>query len=531
MSITRRDFVKVGASAAALASVPRPLRAQFGGVAQEVPPIQDPRVKELASRALDAARSAGASYADVRLSYTWERTFIGHRGNRPMEGVETLAGGVRALVNGYWGFASGPVWSADEMARLGREAAHQAQTNALGKPREVALAPTSKVLDGHWVMPVKSDPFDVFPGEVLDLLEGLRIHTARDAEATLIRRDAIFQRQETAFGSTDGSYCTQRTYRTSSNLGVGVKHAGKQETRFLNIVTPAGLGWEHLREAPLRDAITRLVAEMKEDLAMPVKPVDVGRYDIVFDAKSVADVVDETLGVATQLDRALGYEANAGGTSWLNDPVAMRGTQQVGAPILKITGNRSEAGGCATVKWDGEGVPPEDFALVNNGVLADFQTTRETAAWMKTQSGALRSHGCAGAPSALEPALTHTPNLILAPGREAGEFNDLVADLRTGIAVKDVELDMDFQQLNGYAIGRFYDVKQGKRVARLAGAGILFRSPELWKGLLRLGGSESARRYGAISSKGEPSQLTYHSVTAVPAVFKQLTVVDVTRKA
>jgi len=528
---TRRDFVKAGVSVAAIAAIPRPILAQLGLQPESGLPIQDPRVKELSMRAIEAARSAGAGYADVRLSYTWTRTFAG---GPPAQG-ETLAAGVRALVAGYWGFASGPVWSADEMARLGREAANQAKTNSLGKPRDAALAPMPAVVNGHWVMPVKIDPFEVFPGEVLDLIEGLRIYTARDPAAALLRREVMFHRQETAFCSTEGSYCTQRTYRTASNLEFHVRHAGEEGIRLLDLLTPAGLGWEHIREAPLRDAITRLIAEMKEDLAMPAKPIDVGRYDVVFDAKGVADLVDETLGVATQLDRALGYEANAGGTSWLNDPVAMRGTQQIGAPSLTITGNRSEAGGCATVKWDGEGAAPDEFKLVSGGILADFQTTRETAIWMKSrttgQSDTIRSHGCASAPSALEPALTHTPNLALVPGRDARGFDGLVADVQTGIAVKDIGLDMDFQQLNGYAIGRFYDVKKGKRVARLTGAGILFRAPELWKGLLGLGGPASARRFGAVSAKGEPAQATFHSVTAVPAAFKQLTVVDVTRKA
>ncbi|HEU4588165.1 MAG TPA: TldD/PmbA family protein, partial [Gemmatimonadales bacterium] len=79
--------------------------------------------------------------------------------------------------------------------------------------------------------------------------------------------------------------------------------------------------------------------------------------------------------------------------------------------------------------------------------------------------------------------------------------------------------------------GRFYAVKRGKRVAVLNGAGILFRAPELWKGLFGLGGRESAHRFGMAASKGEPAQATYHSVTAVPAAFRQLTLVDVLRKA
>ena len=68
-------------------------------------------------------------------------------------------------------------------------------------------------------------------------------------------------------------------------------------------------------------------------------------------------------------------------------------------------------------------------------------------------------------------------------------------------------------------------------MAKLANAGLLFRAPELWQGVLALGGAASRRRYGRSATKGEPAQETYHSVTAPPAVFKQLTLIDVTRKA
>ncbi|HEY9450981.1 MAG TPA: TldD/PmbA family protein, partial [Gemmatimonadaceae bacterium] len=100
-----------------------------------------------------------------------------------------------------------------------------------------------------------------------------------------------------------------------------------------------------------------------------------------------------------------------------------------------------------------------------------------------------------------------------------------------GIAVRGMGADMDFQSSSGLGTGRVYEVRGGKRVARLNGAGFLFRSTELWKGLKVLGGAESLRRFGLSASKGEPAQSTYHSVTAPPAVLEQLTLIDVLRKA
>jgi TldD protein len=452
--------------------------------------------------------------------------------------------GVRALVNGYWGFSSGPVWSADEMARLAREAANQAKTNSLGKSRVVDLAPAPSVANGNWVMPVKLDPFEVSPFEIMDLLASLSPYARRllgdggDASGG----SCSLLVQEKAFASTDGSYCTQQLYRTSGSYGFSKdreigedRERGDRVGRALDILSPAAAGWEHFREQPLREEIRRLTEEIKEDLKLPVKPIEVGRYDTVMDAKSVGALVDGTFGRATELDRALGYEANADGTSYLNDPFKMVGSYQTGAPLVTLFANRSELGGAATVKWDDEGVAPEDFTLVKDGVLADFQTTRESAGWMReyyAKSGTpFRSHGCANAPSGIEPAIQHTPNLVLKPGNGAQDFESLIAGTSAGIAIGDLDPDMDFQNLNGLGRGRFYEVKKGKRVARLSNAGVLFRAPDLWKGVLALGGQGSARRFGMETRKGEPAQRSYHSVTAIPAAFKQLTVIDALRKA
>ena len=533
--VTRRDLLKAGAGAAVLAALPRPLLAQLGGRPEPVPQIQDQRVKELALRGIEAARAAGAAYADVRLSHTRTRSF-GYPSIQSIGDREEMVVGVRALVDGYWGFASGPVWSPEEMSRLGREAVHQARANTLGKSRVVELAPRPAVRDGHWVMPVAIDPFETSPFAIVDHLASLSYFASRLPNITPVGNGCTFHVQEKAFAASDGSYCTQRIHRSEGSFSVRFQKRGLPTSNgSLDRLTPAGLGWELYTGQPLRDYLEQLAAEIEADARLPMKPVEVGRYDTAFDAWTVGQLMDQTLGRATELDRALGYEANAGGTSYLNQPLEMVGQFQAGAPAITVTANRSEPGGAATTRWDDEGVVPDEFALVKAGVLADFQTTRESAGWLgdyyARQGTPVRSHGCAAAPSALEAPLTHSPNLTLAAGREALDFDAAVAAVGRGVAVREMHVDMDFQSASGLGMGRVYEVKDGKRVARLVGAGFLFRATDLWKGLQTLGGAGSARRFGWSASKGEPAQSTHHSVTAPPAVFEQLTFVDIMRKA
>jgi TldD protein len=542
MSLNRRSFLKTGAAMAAIATVPRPLYAQFEGKREPLPPIEDPRLATLAARALDSARSEGANYADVRLSHTRTRNFF----ESTTSDMEDMEVGVRALVQGYWGFASGPVWSPDEMARLGREAVRQAKTNALGKPRLVTLAPAPIVQNGNWAMPVALDPFEISPFETQDQLTSLKLCARRIPYGRLTKNQATSTRQEKAFASTVGSYCTQRLYLTRGELVVAIdlssKHRPNVETS-LDCVSPAGLGWElyaadripRVRDHPLHDELRMRAEEARADGMLPIKALDVGRFDTVFDASSVASLVDGTLGHATELDRALGYEANAGGTSYLSDPSGMLGVYQAGAPLLSVAANRSEAGGAATTKWDDEGIAPDEFAIVKDGLLIDFQTTRESAGWLKDayakKGTPVRSHGCARAPSAVHAPVQHIPNLSIAPGREAGDFDALVSAMADGVAIKQASVDMDYQLESGLGFGGVFEVKKGKRIAKYQSAGFLFRSTDLWKSLLGVGGDAELRRYGFDGHKGEPPQTCCHSVTAAPAVVKGLTLIDPLRKA
>jgi TldD protein len=564
MTFNRRDFLRAGGILAAGALLPPAVSAYGSRAVPPGPwaayPITDPALKQIALRAVEAARAAGATYADARLTrvrrqMAWFNTMWGgtpHRtrsASRSPSEHEALAVGVRALVGGYWGFAASVAWTADEAVRLGREAAGQAKSSALGGDRPVELGTVPVVTDGHWAMPVERDPFTVPDEEIRDLLSApmyLSMHRWREPYLQL-----TIARREIAFASSEGSYLTQVLYRTGGLIATqlrwderdprppqpGQPFMGRGGT---GVSFPmAGLGWEHFTRIRLQEEIERAIALADEEDSLPWKPLEVGRYDIVFDAVTTARLLGGTIGAATELDRAMGHEANASGTSYLNDPAAMVGNHQIGAPLLTVTADRTTPGGAATVKWDEEGVAAQEFTLVKDGVLVDFQTTRESAGWLR-ESYAKRnirpgSHACAGATSAMGAQQLQRPNLRLAPGAASAGFDDLVGQMRSGVAVKGGGVDMDFNALNGMVIadmegGRtvFFEVKRGKKVARLRPrtTAVMTRAPELWKNVLALGGRESLQRGAGVSMKGEPAQSSHHTLEAPPMLVKQLAVVD-----
>ncbi len=527
MSSTRRTFFKNGAiiaTGAALAKL-TPQQLSASPVADRVGDWND-GWKALIQHGLDAAKSNGASYSDIRITFTQDRRIFPNT----VRDDEAIHCGVRCLVNGYWGFASGPVLGKSEMERLAREAALQAKGNTIGPARSADLAPRPVVSSGQWTMPVQIDPFDIHPLDGCDLLRGLSAYCI-NLKAQFGNPVVNPVRQDKAFGASDGSYWTQRVFRISLGSSISYQQDGRSAVRGFNPYF-AGAGWELLEPNGLRAYVDVRIEECKEDLKLNAKMVDVGRYPLVLDANSVASVLSGTVGLATELDRALGYEANASGTSYLNEPDEMVMTQKMSSPLLSVSANRNEPGGIATVQWDDDGVVSGSFPLVRDGVLQGFQTTRESANWIRSTSPIVSSTGCAYAETGVDAPITRTGNLVMAPSESTTTVSDLYRDLKTGVMFRSMGAGMDFQQLNGLGTGpTCYEITNGKRTAILMNAGLLFQAPELWKSLRAIGGQSTAVRSAIMSRKGQPAQLAFHNVTAVPAMFENSTIIDFTRKA
>lgn len=552
--LSRRDVVQRGATliAGGLASrrtwaspAAASTQARLATHAQRVDPAP---LLALATRAVDAARTAGATYADARLTRTVahdiETDYMSVTGGRVTDG-ERIGVGVRALVNGYWGFAASPIWTADEMVRLARMAVTQAQENARGTSRRVEIGhiPAAR---GTWTMP-GIDPFTIPIEEKLDFLNSWRQSvnelSLAGVSLWLMPSQMSFSRLESVLASTDDIRVSQTRYLSSGNIQFAVKSADlRAQHDYHAIVQGIGLqgrGWEMFLDADIPGQIPQRLVEAAELCWAQRKPVESSRYTVVCDATTVAALVEDTIGAATQLDRALGYEADAAGTSYLGpDPLAFLGTYRVGSPLLTVTGNRTDPGGAATVRWDDDGVEPQAFTLVRDGMLVDYQTTREQAAWLApyyTRHGLpVQSHGCAASHDAFSVPLQHCPNLTLQPAptaHAAESFLELVADVQHGIAIQNGYVQTDFQAASGSGGGFFMrEIVRGKLGAILDAGEFRFQTTDLWKHLVALGGANSVGRSGAIARKGEPTQSTAHTVTAVPAIIENMPVINYTRR-
>lgn len=538
----------------------------------------------LAQRAIDAGRAAGASYVDVRLTHTLTEELSGARSvytpvldatedggvaaeYRPRPGTPQLimGFGVRAFVHGYWGFASSPYWTADEASQLGLEAARQAMTNAsVGAPRSADLGSAPSVRNGRWIMP-GIDPFTVSVDEKIDLLQTIIDLAAQSDRRLLADMEwaweansdgpiAILQcwREERVFASSEGMSYTQVRYRTLPL--VSEFRLSINEMMFDNIMGSAewtldphyARGWDSIRDVPWATVIPRLIDDARRhhhDVATMgtthgTRPVEVGVYDVVLAATVTAAMIANTFGLATELDRALGYEANASGTSYLGpDPLRVLGTP-VAADNVTITADRTASGTLGMTMWDDEGVPAQKFPLVTDGVLVDYQTNREyaqtLAPWYAKRGVPTQSRGCAVATTALDFPLSMRPDLIVSPGHETIHVEDMIKNIARGIYIPSASVDVDMQVKNGVINADTptnppREIRNGRLGSAITQLGVAFNTRDFWKNVTTLGGIETAQLSNVREVKGQPAQMAMSSVTAVPVTVQKLACFDIRR--
>jgi TldD protein len=295
-------------------------------------------------------------------------------------------------------------------------------------------------------------------------------------------------------------------------------------------IAPMGLGYEHVRRSNLFGRAGEWAEEAVQKLS--AKPVDPGPYDLVLDPSHLFLTIHENIGHPTELDRALGYEANYAGTSFLAPPEEMIGKFQYGPEIMNIQADRTQHGALATVGWDDEGVPADSWPLVRDGVFVDYQTTRDQVHWIAPLTGARHSHGCSYAQSWDRIQFQRMPNVSLLPGVDDYVLDDLVAATDSGILIKGRgSYSIDQQRFNFQFGGQvFYEIRGGQIVGMLKDVAYQGRTPEFWNSLDMLGGSQSYELGGTFyDGKGQPAQVNAVSHGCPPARFKQVSVINTAR--
>ena len=207
MSVSRRKFVKSASAAVALTAIGS--RAEALVNAPEILAHARGRAedfKELAMRGVDAARSAGAQYADARIArYRSQSVQTRERRVQGLSDNETEGVGIRALVNGAWGFAATAILTSDAVVATARQAVEQARANRAALARPIVLAPYGQAQTGTWKSPIKTDPFTIPIAEKAQILLAANAAAAGVRGVRFASSGVNFLREEKWFANSEGS--------------------------------------------------------------------------------------------------------------------------------------------------------------------------------------------------------------------------------------------------------------------------------------------------------------------------------------
>jgi TldD protein len=518
MSSTRRDFLKTMSLTFGALTLPSWVLESEAAVDAQLAADKN----RLADVALSAAKRAGATYADMRINrYRFESVATRERQVQNVSRNQSYGFGVRVLYKGTWGFASSRDVSEAEVRRVTAQAVEIARANSPYQRKPVRLAPAPKVV-ATWRSAFERDPFDVPIDDKIQFLLRLNETALKTKGVSFVNSGVFFVNEQKFLATSDGSRIEQYIIRSFPNFNVTAVNRDNGDFQSRNALGgPQGMGYEYLEKYPWTTEAEAAGAEAVEKLK--AKPIEPGKYDLVLHPSHLWLTIHESVGHPTELDRALWWEANYAGTSFLTPEKT--GKLQFGSKIVNFVADRTQAAGLATVGYDDEGVPGQRWHLVKDGVFVDWQTTRDLAPLI----GQNKSYGCLHADSWSSVPFPRMPNVSLEPSAGNTSLDDLVGGVENGILIYgDGSYSIDQQRYNFQFGGQtFWEIKKGKVLGMLRDVAYQSRTTDFWGACDALGGRATYQLGGSFNDgKGEPGQSNAVSHGCPIARFRQVNVLN-----
>ena len=485
-------------------------------------------LSNLADAAIDHAKSLGASHVDVRIERT--RTgLLSLRDAKPeTQSDETVIGiGVRVIVDGAWGFASSPELAADVATRLAEKAVAMAKISKPLSTEFVSLTGEPVYKNKHWVSAYEIDPFSLSDSERKDRIEELSLKLLSAKTVNHTNAHTMYVKEQKFYADSYGTSTTQQRVRMQTQIeAISISDAGFESMRTL--AQPAGYGWEWMdnRNWNWDEEISKLPDLLDEKVKSP--SVTPGKYDLLIHPSNLWLTIHESIGHATELDRAIGYEANYAGTSFATPDKL--GKLKYGTELMNVTGDRITEHGLSTVGWDDEGVAAQQWDLVKNGLLVGYQLDRRIAARVNQE----RSNGCAFADSPAHVPIQRMPNVSLQSNPTGPKLEEMISSIDDGIYILgDKSWSIDMQRYNFQFTGQqFHRIKNGKIVGQVKDLAYQATTTDFWGSMKVVGGPSTYVLGGAFNcGKAQPGQVAAVSHGCPAAIFEKVNILNTVAEA
>jgi TldD protein len=487
-------------------------------------------IRDLASAALARADELGARHASARIDRV-RRASVRLRDGLLDDSEDTTQTGlaVRLCHGGAWGFAAtteltlaAAAACADRAVQIARYCS--AIGTGLGEP-----VPEPVHGAASWAPAQHVSPFEVPAAARAARLADWSTRLLAAPQVVHVLATLSVVQEDKFYADQAGTSVNQRRAWVHPMLvAVGRDPDNGAIGALRTTGPPSGRGWDYL------DGVgwdwDRELAELPDLLAEKLRAprVEPGAYDLVIDPSNLWLTIHESVGHATELDRALGHEAGYAGTTFATPDLI--GTLRMGSTLMNVTADRTAEYGLATIGFDDEGVAAQEWDLVTEGVLTGFQSDRRTAAAV----GAQRSTGCAYAESGLRPPLPRMPNVSLRPAPDGPGLADLIGGVSDGIYVAGSgSWSIDMQRRNfQFTAQHCHRIRRGRLCGQLRNVAYQGSTQEFWGSLTELGGPDTYRLFGAdMCGKGQPVQISPASHGCPAALFVNVRVVDASRES
>ena len=472
--------------------------------------------EELAELAVKRVKDSGAEYGDVRILDSTTQSIQGEdRRIAAIRETQDSGFGVRVLFHGAWGFASSSILSREEIPRIANLAVEIAKESATLIRNRVQLVEEPIHRDSV-TTPILVDPFQVSLQEKTQLL--LETMEALHRQSQIVRSHANLwtRRDQKLFVSTEGSRIHFDLLASQGDVEATAAYDGRFTTRSFN--TPyLRKGYELITEANFLATAQRIAEQAVEKVKAPI--VEPGSYDLVLDPEHLSLTMHETCGHPSELDRALGYEANYAGTSFLTPD--RQGNFRYGSSHVNLVADNTEAGTLAGTGYDDDGVTCQRWDIVREGTFVGYCTNREVA----SRIGETRSRGSNRADSWGSVPMVRIANIGLEPGQST--LDDLLADVKRGIFIEGHDSYSIDQRRYNFQFGgdAFWLIENGKRTHMLRDVIYHGITPEFWGSCDGVADRTYRGLYGFITcGKGQPGQSGWMTHPASHARFRNVSV-------
>jgi TldD protein len=473
--------------------------------------------EEFADLALRRVKASGAEYGDIRIQQSTDERVLGEdRRIASIRNTEDVGFGVRVLYHGAWGFAASSILSLEEVPRVADLAVEIAKGSASIATEKVRLA-EEPIHRDRIVTPVRIHPDTVPLEQKTSLL--LNAMEALQSRPGIVRSTAEvwWRRDRKRFESTEGSALDFDLLVANGAISATALYEGRFATRSFN--TPhLRKGYELIEEAGLLEEAPHIADQAFEKVKAPA--IEDGRYDLVLDPEHLSLTMHESCGHPTELDRALGYEANYAGTSFLTTDKL--GSFRFGSAHVTLVADNTEPETLAATGYDDDGVACQRWDIVRDGLFVGYSTNREVA----LKIGETRSRGSNRADGWGNVPIVRIANVGLASG--TATLDQLIADVKRGIYIEGHGSYSIDQRRYNFQFGgdAFWLIENGKRTHMLRDVIYHGITPEFWNSCDGVADPTFRQRYGFITcGKGQPGQSGWMTHAASPARFRNVQVI------